>query len=147
MALEASGIFGHVLFLTLVEAGFEVVMTAPAYTRQIKGRPKTDRRDCQWIQRLHALGFLPSVFQPDDATQTFRSYVCHPDAVVIEACANAGWGHDQAVADGHIVKVTAFFTTVVRYARNSGTERKFARLNSGRRRRANVSWARSEAST
>jgi transposase len=75
VALEASGVYGHVLFLTLAEAGFAVVMTSPAFTRQIKGRPKTDRRDCQWIQRLHAHGLLPPVFQPDDATHTLRSYV------------------------------------------------------------------------
>jgi transposase len=75
VALEASGVYGHVLFLTLVEAGFPVVMTAPAFTRQIKGRPKTDRRDCQWVQRLHKHGLLPSVFQPDEATQALRSYV------------------------------------------------------------------------
>ena len=75
VALEASGAYGHVLFLTLVEAGFPVVMTSPAFTRQIKGRPKTDRRDCQWIQRLHKHGLLPGVFQPDEATQTLRSYV------------------------------------------------------------------------
>jgi transposase len=75
VALEASGVYGHVLFLTLLEAGFTVVMTAPAFTRQIKGRPKTDRRDCQWIQRLHKHGLLPSVFQPDEATHTLRDYV------------------------------------------------------------------------
>ncbi len=75
MALEASGAYGHVLFLTLVEAGFETVMTSPAFTRQIKGRPKTDRLDGQWIRRLHAHGLLPSVFQPDGASQTLRSYV------------------------------------------------------------------------
>ena len=75
VALEASGAYGHVLFLTLVEEGFAVVMTSPAFTRQIKGRPKTDRRDCQWIQRLHKHGLLPAVFQPDEATQTLRSYV------------------------------------------------------------------------
>lgn len=75
VALEASGAYGHVLFLTLVEAGFTVVMTSPSFTRQIKGRPKTDRLDCQWIQRLHSHGLLPPVFQPDDATQTLRSYV------------------------------------------------------------------------
>jgi transposase len=75
VALEASGAYGHVLFLTLIEAGFPVVMTSPAFTRQIKGRPKTDRRDCQWVQRLHRHGLLPSVFQPDEATQTLRSYV------------------------------------------------------------------------
>ncbi len=75
VALEASGVYGHVLFLTLLEAGLTVVMTAPAFTRQIKGRPKTDRRDCQWIQRLHRHGLLPSVFQPDAATHTLRDYV------------------------------------------------------------------------
>ena len=75
VALEASGVYGHVLFLTLLEAGFDVVTTAPTFTRQIKGRPKTDRRDCQWIQRLHRHGLLPSVFQPDEATQTLRDLV------------------------------------------------------------------------
>jgi transposase len=75
VALEASGVYGHVLFLTLIEAGFTTVMTAPAFTRQIKGRPKTDRRDCQWILRLHRHGLLPSIFQPDEATHTLRDYV------------------------------------------------------------------------
>jgi transposase len=75
VALEATGAYAHVLFLTLVEEGFHVVMTAPHFARQIKGRPKTDKRDCQWIQRLHKHGLLPPVFQPDDATQTLRDYV------------------------------------------------------------------------
>jgi hypothetical protein len=75
VALEASGVYGHVLYLTLLEASLQPVMTSPAFTKQIKGRPKTDRRDCQWIQRLHQHGLLPSIFQPDDATQTLRSYV------------------------------------------------------------------------
>ena len=75
VALEASGVYGHVLFLTLVEEGFTTIMTAPQFTKQIKGRPKTDRRDCQWIQRLHKHGLLPSVFQPDESTHTLRSYV------------------------------------------------------------------------
>ena len=75
VALEASGVYGHVLFLTLIEAGFATVVTSPSFTRQIKGRPKTDRRDCQWIQRLHKHGLLPPIFQPDDATQTLRDYV------------------------------------------------------------------------
>jgi transposase len=75
VALEATGVYGHVLFLTLLEAGVHVVTTAPTFTRQIKGRPKTDRRDCQWIQRLHRHGLLPPVFQPDEATQTLRDLV------------------------------------------------------------------------
>lgn len=75
VALEATGAYGHVLFLTLLEAGFTTIMIPPQFARQIKGRPKTDRRDCQWIQRLHKLGLLPSVFRPDAATHTLRDYV------------------------------------------------------------------------
>ncbi|HKB42530.1 MAG TPA: IS110 family transposase [Gemmataceae bacterium] len=75
VALEATGVYAHVLFLTLLEAGFPVVVAPPQFARQIKGRPKTDRRDCQWIQRLHRHGLLPAVFQPDEATQTLRDYV------------------------------------------------------------------------
>jgi transposase len=75
VALEATGVYAHVLFLSLLESGFEVIMTAPQFARQIKSRPKTDKRDCQWIQRLHKHGLLPPVFQPDEATQTLRDYV------------------------------------------------------------------------
>src|SRR4051794_2424982 len=75
VAVEATGVYAHVLLLTLLEAGLPVVMTAPQFARQIKGRPKTDRRDCQWIQRLHKHGLLPPLFQPDEATQTLRDYV------------------------------------------------------------------------
>ena len=75
IALEATGAYGRVLFLTLLEAGWHVIITSPKFTRQIQGRPKTDRLDCQWIQRLHRHGLLPSVFQPDDATQALRDVV------------------------------------------------------------------------
>ena len=50
-------------------------MIPPQFARQIKGRPKTDRRDCQRIQRLHSHGLLPGVSQPDAATQALRGYV------------------------------------------------------------------------
>jgi hypothetical protein len=63
------------LFLTLLEEGFTVVMTSPSFTRPIKGRPKTDRRDGPWIQRLPKHGLLPSVFPPEEATHTLRDDV------------------------------------------------------------------------
>lgn len=75
VALEASGVYGRVLHLTLLEAGLNPRVTSPKFTRQIQGRPKTDRRDCQWIWRLHSLGLLPPIFEPDDQTQTLRDLV------------------------------------------------------------------------
>src|SRR5262249_52497170 len=52
VALEATGIYGDPLFDLLQAEGFEVIQVNPAYAAQFKGRPKTDKRDCQWIQRL-----------------------------------------------------------------------------------------------
>ncbi len=75
VAREATGAYAHVLFLTPLEAGFEVGMTPPHFARQVLGRPKTDRLDCPWGRRLHHLGLLPSVFQPDGPPQTLRDYV------------------------------------------------------------------------
>jgi transposase len=75
VALEATGVYGHVLYLTLLEAGLHVVVTSAKFTKQIQGRPKTDRRDCQWIRRLHSHGLLPKIFRPDDATHTLRDLV------------------------------------------------------------------------
>ena len=31
-----------------------MLLVDPSYTHQLRGRPKTDRRDCQWIYRLHS---------------------------------------------------------------------------------------------
>src|SRR5436853_7485367 len=38
VALEATGVYGHVLYLTLLGAGLHVVVTSPKFTRQVRGR-------------------------------------------------------------------------------------------------------------
>jgi transposase len=100
VALEATGAYGQVLFLTLLEAGFQVSLTPPQFARQIKGRPKTDRRDCQWIQRLHKLGLLPSVFQPDEATQALRDYKPHDPGFDVRTALYYATGVDLTAIEG-----------------------------------------------
>ncbi len=75
VALEATGVYWEPLFALLEERGFEVILVAPAYTSGIKGRPKTDRLDCQWIQRLHAHGLLPASFRPPADVTVLRHYL------------------------------------------------------------------------
>jgi transposase len=75
VALEAIGVYWEPLFALLEERGFEVILVAPAYTSGIKGRPKTDRLDCQWIQRLHAHGLLPASFRPAAEVAVLRHYL------------------------------------------------------------------------
>ena len=49
VALESTGIYWIPLYELLQAEGFEVLLVDPSYSHQLRGRPKTDRRDCQWI--------------------------------------------------------------------------------------------------
>jgi transposase len=75
IALESTGIYWVPLYELLQAEGFKVLLVDPSYTRQLRGRPKTDRRDCQWIYRLHSVGLLAAAFRPDEKTCQLRAYL------------------------------------------------------------------------
>jgi transposase len=75
VALESTGIYWIPLYELLGAEGFEVLLVDPSYTHQLRGRPKTDRRDCQWIYRLHSVGLLAAAFRPDEKTCQLRAYL------------------------------------------------------------------------
>jgi transposase len=75
VAMESTGIYWIPLYELLEASGFEVLLVDPSYTKQVKGRPKTDRLDCQWIYRLHSVGLLAAAFRPDDKTCQLRAYL------------------------------------------------------------------------
>ena len=75
VAMESTGIYWIALYELLESEGFEVLLVDPSYTHQLRGRPKTDRRDCQWIYRLHSVGLLAPAFRPDEKTCQLRAYL------------------------------------------------------------------------
>jgi transposase len=75
IAMESTGIYWIPLYELLQAEGFEVLLVNPSYTHQLRGRPKTDRRDCQWIYRLHSVGLLAAAFRPDERTCQLRAYL------------------------------------------------------------------------
>jgi transposase len=75
VALESTGIYWIPLYELLSAEGFEVLLVDPSYSHQLRGRPKTDRRDCQWIYRLHSVGLLAAAFRPDEKTCQLRAYL------------------------------------------------------------------------
>src|SRR5687768_14370144 len=75
IALESTGIYWIPLYELLCAEGFEVLLVDPSYSHQLRGRPKTDRRDCQWIYRLHSVGLLAAAFRPDEKTCQLRAYL------------------------------------------------------------------------
>jgi transposase len=75
VAMESTGVYWIPLFELLERRGFEVFLVDPRQTRQVAGRPKTDKHDCQWIRRLHACGLLAASFRPTDEVCVLRSYL------------------------------------------------------------------------
>ncbi len=75
VALESTGIYWVPLYELLAAEGFEVLLVDPSYSQQLRGRPKTDRHDCQWIYRLHSVGLLAAAFRPDERTCQLRAYL------------------------------------------------------------------------
>src|SRR5262245_1730937 len=85
VALESTGIYWIPLYELLQAEGFEVLLVDPSYSHQLRGRPKTDRRDCQWIYRLHSVGLLAAAFRPDEKTCQLRAYLRQRANVVRQA--------------------------------------------------------------
>jgi len=87
VALESTGTYWQNLFVELINSGIHVILTSGRFTKSMN-RKKTDVRDCQWIQKLHSLGLLPSSFLPDSSTEKLRT-LCRHRANMIDLKADA----------------------------------------------------------
>jgi transposase len=75
VALESTGVYWVPLFELLETRGFNVRVIDPRQASRLKGRPKSDVQDCQWLQRLHACGLLAAAFRPEDQIIVLRGYL------------------------------------------------------------------------
>lgn len=76
VAMESTGQYWQNLFVELMNSGLDVILTNGKFTKNIN-RKKTDVMDCQWIQKMHSLGLLPSSFLPDEITEKLRTLCRH----------------------------------------------------------------------
>jgi hypothetical protein len=75
VAMEAAGAYWAPLFELLERRGLEVFLVDPRQAQAVKGRPTTDRLDCQWVQRLHGCGLLAASFRPPDQVVVLRGHL------------------------------------------------------------------------
>jgi transposase len=75
VALESTGVYWLPLFARLACRGFEGLLVDPPQVQKMKGRPKRDVHDCQWLQRLHTFGLLAGAFRPPDQVCVLRRYL------------------------------------------------------------------------
>ena len=73
VAMEATGVYWVILYDILTDAGIDVWLVDGRKTKQMPGR-KTDVKDCQWIQELHAHGLLNRCFVVSGQVKELRSF-------------------------------------------------------------------------
>jgi transposase len=111
VAMESTGVYWVPLFELLERRGFKAILVDPRQTRQVAGRPKTDVRDCQWIQRLHSYGLLSASFRPDDATCVLRGYLRQRQTLIEDA--GRAIQHLQKALEQMNVKLTEVVSDIV----------------------------------
>jgi transposase len=72
VVLEATSDYWRIWFYLLEAAGLSVQLVNPSHARQLAGRPKTDRLDCQWLARLAEMGLLRPSFVPPPQVRALR---------------------------------------------------------------------------
>lgn len=82
VVLEATGNTMAIVRLLKPHVG-RVVIANPLQVRVIAAaKATTDRIDAAALARLHAAGYLPEVWQPDEATERLRTFVSRRAAIV-----------------------------------------------------------------
>lgn len=76
VAMESTGVYWIPVFEILEARGLKVYLVNGRHVKHVPGR-KSDVADCQWLQKLHALGLLTGSFRPDGEMCALRAYLRH----------------------------------------------------------------------
>jgi len=85
--IGGDGEHGRVLDCAARDSGTARIGSAPglhAHLAQVPGRKKSDRIDCNWIQRLHSCGLLRGSFRPAEQVCMLRTLVRDKGTLIAE---------------------------------------------------------------
>jgi len=85
VAMASTGVYWIPVFEILEARGVQVLLIDPRQAKRAPGRPKTDRLDCKWLQRLHTYGLLAGAFRPDDQVGVRRGSLRHRQMLLTSA--------------------------------------------------------------
>ena len=82
VAMESTGVYWMPLFQILEARGFAVAFVNARHVKNVPGRPKTDRFDGRWLQKLHSYGLLAPSFRPPEDMCQLRSLRRHRENLI-----------------------------------------------------------------
>jgi transposase len=84
VAMESTGVYWVPVQEILERHKLEVLIVNTHDLARVPGRKKTDRIDCQWIQRLHSCGLLRGSFRPVEQICMLRNLVRDKNTLVAQ---------------------------------------------------------------
>jgi len=72
VVMESTSDYWRIWYYLLESLGLAVALVNSSHARQLAGRPKTDRLDCQWLARLAEMGLLRPSFVPPPEIRALR---------------------------------------------------------------------------
>src|SRR5437773_10623574 len=74
VGMEATGVYWMAVYEILEQYGFKVTLVNARNYKNVAGQ-KTDIKDCQWIQQLHAHGLLRASHIAEEQYRELRTYI------------------------------------------------------------------------
>jgi transposase len=74
VAMEATGVYWMSLYEVLEQKGLRVILINPRHFKNVHAQ-KTDVKDCQWIQQLHAHGLLRASHIAPELFRELKGYL------------------------------------------------------------------------
>jgi transposase len=110
--MESTSDYWRIWFYLLESLGLTVALVNSSHARQLAGRPKTDRLDCQWLARLAEMGLLRPSFVPPPEVRALRDLTRARVHLVRDR--TRAWQRLEKLLEGALIKLSAELSSLSR---------------------------------
>jgi transposase len=110
VVMEATSDYWKIWYYVLESLGLVVQLVDPSQVRQLRGRPKTDKLDAQWLARLAGRGMLRPCFVPSSPVRVLREYTRARADLVRDR--TRCWQRLEKLLEGALIKVSSVASKV-----------------------------------
>jgi transposase len=110
VVMESASDYWRIWYYLLESLGLAVQLVNPSHARQLAGRPKTDRLDCQWIARLAEMGLLRPSFVPPPEIRALRDLTRARLQLVRDRTRE--WQRLEKLLEGALVKLSSVVSSL-----------------------------------
>jgi len=112
VSMESTSDYWRIWFYVLEAAGLDVQLVNSSQSRQLAGRPKTDRLDAQWLARLTEMGLLRPSFVPPAEIRALRDLTRTRLQLVHDRTRE--WQRLEKLLEGALVKLSSAVSSLAR---------------------------------